>query len=49
LSARTVEEKIKDMIETRKELAGALEHVAKKWIPVLRTRTCVVNNLEHAF
>jgi hypothetical protein len=27
----------------------ALEHVAKKWIPVLRTKTCVVNNLEHAF
>jgi protein-disulfide isomerase len=26
-----------------------LEHVAKKWIPVLRTRTCVTNNLEHAF
>jgi hypothetical protein len=26
-----------------------LEHVAKKWIPVLRTKTCVTNNVEHAF
>ena len=26
-----------------------LEHVAKKWIPVLRTKTCIANNLEHAF
>jgi hypothetical protein len=26
-----------------------LEHVAKKWLPVLRTKTCVTNNLEHAF
>jgi hypothetical protein len=24
-----------------------LEHIAKKWIPVLHTKTCVVNNLEH--
>jgi len=26
-----------------------LEHVAKKWIPVLRTKTCATKNLEHAF
>jgi hypothetical protein len=26
-----------------------LEHVAKKRMPVLRTKTCVTNNLEHAF
>jgi len=26
-----------------------LEHVAKKWVPVLRTKTCVANNVEHAF
>jgi hypothetical protein len=29
--------------------AELIEHVAKKWIPVLRTKTCVTNNVEHAF
>jgi hypothetical protein len=33
----------------RKSRKIILEHVAKKWIPVLRTRTCVTNKLEHAF
>jgi len=43
-----------DLSEMWQEMAtfwhlSGLEHVATKWIPVLRTRTCVVNNLEHAF